>query len=101
MPKFLQSLNISGFDANQYAQTHFGNSSNAPNIALAFSGGGLRAALTGAGAIQAFDSREQSGKPSSLEGLLDSTTYIAGLSGGGWLVGSIYVCSNIDTISCL
>ena len=49
--------------------------------------------LTGAGAVQAFDSREGSQNPSSLEGLLDSTTYIAGLSGGGWLVGSVYVCS--------
>ena len=91
MPTFLKSLNISGFDVDGYAQAHFGNSSNAPNIGLAFSGGGLRATLTGAGVIQAFDSRDSAGVANNLGGLLDSTTYLAGLSGGGWLVGSIYV----------
>ena len=91
LPSFLESLNISGFDARGYAQANFGNISNAPNIGLAFSGGGLRATLTGAGAFQAFDAREGGNDPSGLGGLLDSATYIAGLSGGGWLVGSLFV----------
>ena len=36
--------------------------------------------------------------PGHLGGLLQSATYLAGLSGGGWLVGSIYV-NNFTTIS--
>lgn len=98
MPSFLESLNISGFDAGQYALAHFGNATNAPNIGLAFSGGGYRAMLTAAGALQAFDGREGGNDPSSIQGLLDSTTYLAGLSGGGWLVGSIYVWLNTTRI---
>ena len=44
--------------------------------------------LSGAGAIAAFDSRSTS--PTPLGGLLQSSTYLAGLSGGSWLVGTIY-----------
>lgn len=52
-----------------------------------------------AGAIQAFDSREQNSTAAGhLGGLLQSSTYLAGLSGGGWLVGSIFV-NNFTTIS--
>lgn len=52
-----------------------------------------------AGALQAFDSREQNSTAAGhLGGLLQSSTYLAGLSGGGWLVGSIFV-NNYTTIS--
>ena len=54
-------------------------------IALAISGGGYRSMLTGAGVILALDDRY----PNSslcLNGLLQSTSYIAGISGGSWLV---------------
>ena len=55
--------------------------------------------MTGGGAIQAFDSREaNSTTPGHLGGLLQSATYLAGLSGGSWLVGSIYV-NNFTTVS--
>lgn len=54
-----------------------------------------------AGALQAFDSREQNSTAAGhLGGLLQSSTYLAGLSGGGWLVGSIFV-NNYTTISAL
>lgn len=47
--------------------------------------------LNGAGAIAAFDSRSDgSTDKGNLGGLLQSATYLAGLSGGGWLVGSLY-----------
>ena len=92
MRDLLLQLNIGGFDVNKYFRDNAGNSSVLPNIALAFSGGGYRACLNGAGAVQAFDSREPIAKAGKLGGLLQSSTYIAGLSGGGWLVGSIYVC---------
>ena len=48
--------------------------------------------LNGAGALQAFDDREVNGTTSGhLGGLLQASTYVAGLSGGSWLVGSIFV----------
>lgn len=51
------------------------------------------------GALQAFDSREEnSTNAGHLGGLLQSSTYLAGLSGGGWLVGSIFL-NNFTTIS--
>lgn len=54
------------------------------------SGGGYRAMLSGAGALAAWDIRSDgSQKEGNLGGLLQSATYLSGLSGGGWLVGSL------------
>ena len=92
MQDFLNRMNITGFDVNSYFSSHSSNTSALPNVAIAASGGGYRAMLNGAGAIKAFDLREQNSTASGhLGGLLQSTTYVAGLSGGSWLVGSIYV----------
>ena len=99
MEQLLNRLNISGFDASTYFSDNMGNTSMLPNIAVAVSGGGYRACLNGGGAIQAFDSRENNSTAAGhLGGLLQSATYLAGLSGGGWLVGSIFV-NNFTTIS--
>ena len=99
MHDFLGRLNISGFDAASYITNNAKNASALPNVAIAFSGGGYRACLNGGGALQAFDSREDNGTAAGhLGGLLQSATYVAGLSGGGWLVGSIFV-NNFTTIS--
>lgn len=88
MRELLSRLNITGFDANSYIDN---NTTKLPNIAIAFSGGGYRALLNGAGALAAFDSRTpNSTGAGQLGGLLQSATYVAGLSGGGWLVGSIW-----------
>lgn len=58
-------------------------------IALALSGGGYRAMLTGGGVMTAYDSRTpNSTKEGSLGGLLQSLSYIGGISGGSWLVMS-------------
>ena len=95
MKDLLGRLNIDGFDVARYFDDHSSNSSDLPNIGLAFSGGGYRACLNGAGAVQAFDSRDANSTAGRLGGLLQSATYIAGLSGGSWLVGSIFV-SNIS-----
>lgn len=56
-----------------------------PTIAIAFSGGGLRSMLLGAGVLSAYDTRNVDSQD-QLGGLLQSTTYIAGLSGGLWIV---------------
>lgn len=55
-----------------------------PNIALSMSGGGVRGALFAASFIAALDGRNASSRiahSSSLAGLLQSSTYIASLSG--------------------
>jgi lysophospholipase len=87
----LQRINIAGFDAGGYIDKYKNDVKQMPNIGIAVSGGGYRALMNGAGALAAFDSRTAgSTGVGHLGGLLQSTTYLSGLSGGGWLVGSIY-----------
>ncbi|KAF5658567.1 lysophospholipase [Fusarium heterosporum] len=85
---FLSRAKISGFDAEKYIEKVKNNATALPNIAIAASGGGYRALMNGAGFISAADSRNN--KTGPISGLLQSSTYLAGLSGGGWLVGSIF-----------
>lgn len=98
MADFMSRANISGFDAASYINNLGSNVANLPNIAIAISGGGYRALMNGAGFIAAADNRtagttDQGG----IGGLLQATTYLAGLSGGGWLVGSLY-SNNFSTV---
>lgn len=58
-------------------------------IGLSFSGGGYRAMLNGAGQLAALDNRTRGGFESGLGGLLQASTYLVGLSGGNWMVGTI------------
>ncbi|KAL4804246.1 lysophospholipase catalytic domain-containing protein [Aspergillus unguis] len=98
---FFGHVKVGNFDAAGYIDRVSSNSSNVPNIGIAVSGGGYRALLNGAGAIKAFDSRtENSTAEGQLGGLLQSATYLSGLSGGGWLVGSIFM-NNFSTIEAL
>ena len=101
MRDLLGRVNITGFNANQYIDEHQSNVSNLPNIGVAVSGGGYRAMLNGAGVIEAFDSRTpNSTSTGQLGGLLQSATYLSALSGGSWLVGSLYTnnFTSIDSI---
>lgn len=92
MRDLLGRLGITGLDTNAYIDKYKSNVANIPNIGVAMSGGGYRALLNGAGALAAFDSRTaNSTSKGHLGGLLQSTTYLSGLSGGSWLIGSIYV----------
>lgn len=101
MRDLLNRLNITGFDAERYIDRHSSNVSALPNIGIAMSGGGWRALMNGAGAIKAFDSRTQGNTAEGhLGGLLQSTTYLAGLSGGSWLVGSLFM-NNWTTVGAL
>ena len=99
---FLGRMNLgSDFQGAAYIDRIKSNSSNLPKLAIAVSGGGYRALMNGAGAIKAFDSRTPGSKESGqLGGLLQSATYVSGLSGGSWLLGSIYV-NNFTTIGAL
>ncbi|KAJ6440134.1 lysophospholipase precursor [Purpureocillium lavendulum] len=98
LQSLLGRLNISGFDADTYIKNVIddvqgGNASaQVPRIAIAVSGGGYRALMNGAGALAAFDNRTTNAtSKGQLGGLLQATTYLSGLSGGSWLVGSLYV----------
>jgi lysophospholipase len=92
MREFFRRANIPGFNSDAYMDQVSASESNLPNIGIAMSGGGYRALLVGAGAMAAFDDRtDGSMEPGHLGGLLQSSTYVSGLSGGGWLVGSLWV----------
>ena len=101
MSEFLSRMNISGFDAASYINSVSGNASNLPNIAIAASGGGYRALMNGAGFLAAADNRTiNSTNAGGIGGLLQASTYVAGLSGGGWLVGSIFT-NNFSSVTAL
>ncbi|KAM0249311.1 hypothetical protein ACHAP5_002963 [Fusarium lateritium] len=90
MRTLLKRLAIPGFDSEEYLKNAETDVTAVPNIGIAISGGGYRAMLCGAGALAAWDIRSDgSDTDGNLGGLLQSATYLAGLSGGGWLVGSL------------
>lgn len=62
--------------------------SSAVSVGIAISGGGYRAMLVGAGILKALDSRTESF--STMKGLLDGATHLSALSGGGWLLSTLY-----------
>ena len=68
-----------------------------PNLGIAVSGGGLRATTFGAGVLNVLDARNQTSVRTGTGGLLQATTYLAGLSGGSWLVTSL-AQANFPTI---
>lgn len=98
MTDFLTRANIANFDASSYLSSNGGNTTALPTIAIAMSGGGYRALMNGAGFIAAADNRTSGATgQGGIGGLLQATTYVAGLSGAGWLVGSIY-SNNFSTV---
>ncbi len=60
-----------------------------PTLGIASSGGGHRAAIFGAGVLNALDGRNQTSVRAGTGGLLQTATYLSGLSGGSWLVASL------------
>lgn len=95
---WLSRMNITGFDATTYITGIKDNATALPNIGISVSGGGYRALMNGAGFIAAADNRTRnSTNTGQIGGLLQATTYLSGLSGGGWLVGSIY-SNNFSTV---
>ncbi|KAK9238356.1 lysophospholipase catalytic domain-containing protein [Lipomyces kononenkoae] len=89
---YLDRLNLTDFNATDF----LGNTN--VTIGIAFSGGGYRAMLSGAGFLAAFDDRTPNATDAGhIGGLLQSATYMAGLSGGNWLVTSV-VMNNLPTV---
>lgn len=83
---YLDNANLTDFDAKEFFEK---NTSLSVNIGLAFSGGGYRAMLVGAGQLAALDNRTENADSEGLGGILQSSSYISALSGGAWLVGSL------------
>ncbi|KAI0997149.1 Lysophospholipase [Podosphaera aphanis] len=101
MTAWLSMINIPGFDANSYMEKVSANFTALPNIGISLSGGGYRALMNGGGFLAAADSRvDDSTGPGKIGGLLQSSTYLSSLSGGGWLTGSMYV-SNFSSVQTL
>ncbi|GMM56093.1 lysophospholipase [Maudiozyma humilis] len=80
---------MSNFSSSSFVETLFANSSTVPKVGIAASGGGYRAMLSGAGMIAAMDNRTDGANEHGLGGLLQGSTYLAGLSGGNWLTGTL------------
>lgn len=88
----LSRANITDIDTDRYIDNLTSVGTGLPRVAIAVSGGGYRALMNGAGALAAFDNRSTNATETGhLGGLLQSATYLSGLSGGSWLVGSLYV----------
>ncbi|KAH6644279.1 lysophospholipase [Boeremia exigua] len=86
---FLRRVDLEDFDIATYESSVLNDPvSYMPTIAFANSGGGWRAAYTGAGAMRAFDETFAPSVQYKTGGLLQSMTYYAGLSGGSWPVSS-------------
>lgn len=100
MMEFLGRLDLGSLNTSSYIEENTANASALPNIGIATSGGGYRALMNGGGALQAFDSRTTNSSLSGhLGGILQSATYLTGLSGGSWLVGTIYLNNFTDVTS--
>ncbi|KAI5951058.1 plb1 [Candida jiufengensis] len=84
---FLKKANMTDFDPDSFINDNSDNHNI--TIGLAFSGGGYRAMLCGAGQLLATDDRFSDSNDHGVGGLLQSATYLTGLSGGNWLVGSL------------
>ncbi|KAF5026368.1 hypothetical protein F66182_1576 [Fusarium sp. NRRL 66182] len=95
---FLTRASMGGIDTDEYVDNIVTKGNALPRIGIAISGGGYRAMLNGAGAIAAFDNRTSgSTNEGHLGGILQASTYLSGLSGGSWAVGSLYV-QNFTTV---
>jgi len=94
----LERLHIGGLDVRAYLKTIADGGGALPKMGIAVSGGGYRALMNGAGALAAFDDRTSGSTDAGrLGGILQASTYISGLSGGSWLVGSLYM-ANFTTV---
>lgn len=95
-PIFLDQLQGSVLLTGKYLLFCF----TGPNVGIAVSGGGFRAALYGAGTFSAFDGRNDSAVQAGTGGVWQLATYMTGLSGGSWFVGSLAI-NNAPSIQAL
>lgn len=94
LKEYLERVGMEDLDIDSL----FGESKNKSiSLGLAFAGGSYRAMLTGAGQLAALDNRTTDATDYALGGLLQGATYIAALSGGGWMLSSI-IAQNMTTV---
>ncbi|KAH7921091.1 hypothetical protein BV22DRAFT_1020027 [Leucogyrophana mollusca] len=87
---YLTNVQAAGVTLPDYVASILeGNSTETPTLGIATSGGGYRAAIFGAGVLNALDGRNASSVKAGIGGLLQSATYLSGLSGGSWLLTSL------------
>lgn len=91
--EFFRRIDIPGFDYQKFFRASHGPAHKPTlGIGMAVSGGGFRSMLIGAGGLSAMDLREEgTDQPGHLGGLLQSMSYVTGLSGGAWLIGSLFM----------
>ncbi|KAJ7766336.1 lysophospholipase [Mycena maculata] len=94
---YLKSVKSTGVTLPEYVETILECGDQLPTVGITTSGGGYRAALFGAGVLNALDARNSSSVKKGTGGLLQAATHLAGLSGGGWLVTSL-AQANLPTI---
>ncbi|KAH3686673.1 hypothetical protein WICPIJ_002317, partial [Wickerhamomyces pijperi] len=83
---YLRRVKIPGFDLKKFQLSCL----DPITSGIAISGGGYRSFLTGAGLLAAFDDRSyNSTKFGHVGGLLQGSSYIAGISGGSWILMSL------------
>lgn len=99
LKSFLKRANMSDFDVDLFIDDN--SEDHNISIGIAFSGGGYRAMLNGAGQMLGLDGRFDDANDNGLGGLLQSASYLAGLSGGNWLVGSVVMNDFISIESIL
>ncbi|KAI0999666.1 Lysophospholipase 1 [Podosphaera aphanis] len=101
MISWLSRAEISGFDTTSYINQVRNDASLLPNIGIAISGGGYRSLFTGGGFLAAADDRvDNSTSFGQIGGLLQATTYVAGVSGGSWVTGSMFI-NNFSSVQAL
>ena len=87
LSSYLERLGLADFDVSKYTKSISKNNyAHTPTIGMAISGGGWASAFTGTGAIRALDDRLEAAVQARTGGLLQSLTYLSGLSGGSWPV---------------
>ncbi|EIW85716.1 lysophospholipase [Coniophora puteana RWD-64-598 SS2] len=94
---YLSNVEATGTTLPSYVSALLANSSDGPTLGIATSGGGYRAAIVGAGFLNALDGRNGTSAAAGTGGLLQGASYLSGLSGGAWFVSSL-AQANFPTI---
>ncbi|KAF7343261.1 Lysophospholipase [Mycena venus] len=94
---YLNSVKGTGVQLPKYVEEILESKTQLPTVGISTSGGGYRAAIFGAGVLNALDARNSSAVQKGTGGLFQAATHLAGLSGGSWLVTSL-AQANFPTI---
>ena len=85
LTEYLARLRLERFDVCKYAnKLRESNYTHVPTLAWATSGGGWASGVTGVGGLRALDARLPAAVEQRTGGLLQSLTYLVGVSGGNF-----------------